>query len=67
MGLPTGAITHAFETPVAGADGRFHPRSGKSPVGRGGVRKVTLLSRHLGLIDGSGMMASWTELPNNLA
>ena len=32
---------------VSRADGSFHPRSGKSPKGLGGVCKVTLLLWHL--------------------
>lgn len=45
--LPSRAITYAFEAVVSGADGSFHPRSGKSPKGLGGVCKVTLLLWHL--------------------
>lgn len=52
-------MTYVCEALVSGADGSFHPRSGKSPKGLGGIGKVNY---SYGILDrrthGSGMMTS---------
>lgn len=50
-GLPSGAITDASEAAIAGAGGSVRPRSGQSPMGLGGARRIPLLLPPLRLTD----------------